>query len=132
MAGLARTLRADFAAVESQFTLVDDPNGNIAKSMMGLVYGTAATDFFFGLLNDTLKTTVTYSNPVGQPTLAQPILNAASGRLSYDDLRKQLIYTGVLAAYHAGHHPRRGHRQWQRSIASDCVGRPVQREPQAG
>ena len=98
VAGLARTLRADFAAVESQFTLVDDPNGNIAKSMMGLVYGTAATDFFFGLLNNTLKTTVTYSNPVGQPTLAQPILNAASGRLSYDDLRKQLIYTGVLDA----------------------------------
>ena len=96
--GLARTLRADFAAVESQFTLVDDPNGNIAKSMMGLVYGTAATDFFFGLLNNTLKTTVTYSNPVGQPTLAQPILDAASGRLSYDDLRKQLIYTGVLDA----------------------------------
>ena len=66
--------------------------------MMGLVYGTAATDFFFGLLNNTLKTTVTYSNPVGQPTLAQPILDAASGRLSYDDLRKQLIYTGVLDA----------------------------------
>ena len=96
--GLARTLRTDFAAVESQFTLVDDPAGAIAKSMMELVYSTTATDFFFGLLNNTLTTTVTYSNPVGQPTLAQPILDAASGRLSYDDLRKQLIYTGVLDA----------------------------------
>ena len=94
--GLARTLRADFVAVESQFALVDDPTGAIAKSMMGLVYSSTATDFFFGLLNNTLTTSVAYAN--SQPTLAQPILDAASGRLSYDDRRKQLIYTGVLDA----------------------------------
>ncbi len=92
--GLARTLRADFAAVESQFALVDDPNGDIAKALMVLVYGTNATDFFFGLLNNTLSVSVSYDNK--EPMLPQPVLDAASGRLSYDDLRKQLTYTGVL------------------------------------
>jgi peptidoglycan hydrolase-like protein with peptidoglycan-binding domain len=94
--GLAATLRADFAAVESQFLLVDDPNGDIAKSLMELVYGATATDFFLGLLNNTVTTSVAYGNP--QPTLAQQILDAASGRLSYDDLRKQLTFGGVLDA----------------------------------
>jgi hypothetical protein len=94
--GLASTLRADFAAVESQFTLVDDPSGSIAKSLMELVYGATATDFFLGLLNNTLTTWVAYGNP--QPTLAQPILDAASGRLSYDDLRKQLTFASVFDA----------------------------------
>ena len=52
--------------------------------------------YIFELLNNTLTTSVAYAN--SQPTLAQPILGAAAGRLSYDDLRKQLIYTGVLDA----------------------------------
>jgi len=106
---LARTLRADFAAVESQFTLVDDPNGDIAKSLMTLVYGADAANFYFGLLNNTLAVSTSYSIPqptpqpifdpaAPQPMLAQAILNAANGRLSYDDLRKRLTYTGVLDA----------------------------------
>lgn len=94
--GLARTLRADCAAVESQFVLLDDPNGDIARALMTLVYGTDAANFFFGLLNNTLAVATPYANP--QPTLAQAVLDVASGRLSYDDLRKQLIYTGVLDA----------------------------------
>jgi Neuraminidase-like domain/Putative peptidoglycan binding domain/Salmonella virulence plasmid 28.1kDa A protein len=94
VANLARTLRTDFAMVDSQFTLKDDPNGDIANALMALVYEQAATDYFFGLLNNTFSTSVTYSNP--QPSLAQPILDAASGRLGYDDYRKQLTYTGVL------------------------------------
>jgi GH18 family chitinase len=94
--GLARTLRADFAAVEAQFSLVADPDGSIAKQLMGLVYGSQATDFFFGLINNALTTALAYSHP--QPTLAQPIIDASTGRLSYDDLRKQLIFSGVLDA----------------------------------
>ena len=94
--GLAVSLRAAFAAVDAQFTLVDDPDGTIAQSLMTLVYGSTASGFFFGLLNNTLVTSTTYGNP--QPTLAQPILDASSGRLSYDDLRKQLSFTGVLDA----------------------------------
>lgn len=100
--GFARTLRAAFAAVEAQFALKDDPDGSIAKSLMSLVYDNDATDFFFGLLNGTLATSVDYANP--EPTLPQPIVEASKdpknadskARLSYDDLRKQLIFLGVL------------------------------------
>jgi hypothetical protein len=91
---LAASLRANFAAVESQFTLVDDPTGAIANGLMAMVYGSAATDFFFGLLNGTLTTATAYASASG--AVPQPILAASGGRLSYDDLRKQLTFTGVL------------------------------------
>lgn len=91
---LAVALRANFAAVESQFTLVDDPSGAIANSLMALVYSSAATDFFFGLLNGTLTTSASYSSASG--IMPQAIIDASSGRLSYDDLRKQITYGGVL------------------------------------
>jgi hypothetical protein len=94
--GLARSLRADFAAVESQFTLTADPDSSIAKGLMALVYGNTATDFFFGLLNNTFSVSVAYSNPPGQATVPQPIIDASKGRLSYDDLRKRLSFAGVL------------------------------------
>jgi peptidoglycan hydrolase-like protein with peptidoglycan-binding domain len=92
--GFARSLRAGFAAIESEFALTTDPDGQIAHSRMALVYGNEATDFFFGLLGNTLTTTVTYSH--GQPTLEQPILDVAPGRLTYDDFRKELTFKGVL------------------------------------
>ena len=67
--GLASALRADFAAVEAQFALQDDPDGSIAQNLMTLVYGSTASDFFFGLLNSTFTTSVPYSAPPGQPAL---------------------------------------------------------------
>jgi hypothetical protein len=94
--GLARTLRTDFAAVDTQFAVGADPDGSIAKGLMTLVYGSTASDFFFGLLNNTLLTAVAYGNP--QPILAQAIIDASTGRLAYDDLRKQLSFAGVLDA----------------------------------
>ena len=97
--GLAHTLRTDFAAIESQFSLVADPTGTIAKSLMALVYGNAATDFFFGLINNTFSVTVPYSNP--QPTLPQPVLDAATGRLTYDDFAEQPSFPGRAGLGHA-------------------------------
>jgi peptidoglycan hydrolase-like protein with peptidoglycan-binding domain len=96
--GLARSLRADFAAVETQFTLKDDPDGSVTKSLMGLVYDHAATDFFFGLLNGTLTTSTAYSNLPAEADLLQLATNASGDppRLSYDDLRKQLNFLGFL------------------------------------
>lgn len=90
----ARTLRGALAAIEGEFARVDDPDGSIARSRMALVYGNEATDLFFGLLENTFVTAVEYSH--GQPTLEQPILDAAPGRIAYDDFRKRLSYTGVL------------------------------------
>lgn len=91
---LATTLCADFAAVESQFALQSDPNGTIAQGLMALVYGPAATDFFFGLLNATYVTSVPYSYL--SPTLPQGVIDASGGLLSYDNVNKLLGFAGVL------------------------------------
>jgi len=100
--GLASALRTSFAAVEAEFSLQDDPDGSIAQGLMTLVYGSSASGFFFGLLNETFSTSVPYSAPPGpplppgQPTLPQAVLAASAGRLSYDDLSKRLSFAGVL------------------------------------
>ncbi len=91
---LARALRADFAAVESQFAPAPDPNGDVAKGLMGLVYGAETASFFFGLLDGTMTVSVPYAHP--DPALPQPVLDAASGRLHYDPFRKQLAFGSVL------------------------------------
>ena len=94
--GLAFALRADFAAVEAQFTLQDDPDGTIAQNLMSLVYGSTASAFFFGLLNGTFTTSVPYSAPPGQSVLPAQVIAASGGQLSYNDLSKQLSFAGVL------------------------------------
>lgn len=91
---LARALRADAAAIDRDFALADDPSGELARARMTLVYGTEATDFFFGLLGETFTVTVPYAHP--QATLAPAVVAAAGGRLSYDDLAKTLSFSGVL------------------------------------
>jgi hypothetical protein len=90
---IAYTLRSDFAAVDAQFTLTDDPTGAIANSLMTLVYGSVATNFFFGLLNNTVTVAVPYESPV-----PAAVITASTGRLTYDDFAKQLIYAGILDA----------------------------------
>ncbi|HEY6315370.1 MAG TPA: neuraminidase-like domain-containing protein [Streptosporangiaceae bacterium] len=92
--GLASTLRASFAAVDAQFTLQDDPDGSIAQGLMTLVYGSAASTFFFGLLNQSFTTSVPYASASGQ--LPAPVIAASNAQLSYDDLREQLTFAGVL------------------------------------
>lgn len=91
---LARTLRSDFSTINTQFAIQDDPDGTIANSLMVLAYGQDATDYFFGLLNNTITFSVPYGNP--QPTLPQALVGASNGRLSYDDFRKQLTFAGFL------------------------------------
>jgi hypothetical protein len=92
----ARTLRADFATIASEFTMVDDPEGQIARDRMVLVYGNKTTDFFFGLLHQTIITAVPYSHP--QAELEPTILAVMPGQIAYDNFRKQLSFIGVLAA----------------------------------
>jgi pSer/pThr/pTyr-binding forkhead associated (FHA) protein len=94
--GLASAVRASFAAVDAQFTLQDDPDGSIAQALMTLVYGSKASGFFFGLLNQTFTTYVSYVNQAGE--LPATVIAASSGQLSYDDLHEQLIFAGVLDA----------------------------------
>jgi hypothetical protein len=91
---LARVLRRTLAGIDAEFALVDDPDGTIARARMTLVYDGDTTDFFFGLLDGTFATTADYGQP--DPDLPQPLLDAAAGRLRYDNLRKKLTFTGVL------------------------------------
>jgi ABC toxin-like protein/neuraminidase-like protein/putative peptidoglycan binding protein/virulence plasmid A protein len=92
MNAFARTLRADLAAIAREFAATEDPDGQVAPARMALVYDHEATDLFFGLLGQSVVTDVAYDH--GQPALQQEILDAAQGRLAYDNLRKRLAYTG--------------------------------------
>jgi hypothetical protein len=93
---LARTLRADLAAVESDFAIIDDPSGDIARARMTLVYGADATDFFFGLIDNTFVVNAKFSSPPASSP--QPLIAAAPGRVAYDDFAKQLTFAGYLDA----------------------------------
>jgi hypothetical protein len=90
----ARNLRTAFAAVENDFAVADDLDGQIARARMALVYDSATTDLFFGLLNNTLVSDLPYSH--SQSALEQATLDAAAGRLAYDDFRKRLSFSGAM------------------------------------
>jgi hypothetical protein len=103
----ARTLRLGLGSVDTEFAVVDDPDGAIAQTRMVLVYGTDAASFFFGLLNNTLNVEVNFNDPDGtlaSGALLLAIQNAAGttdagiSRIAYDDFRKRLFYSGVLTS----------------------------------
>ncbi|HSH81375.1 MAG TPA: neuraminidase-like domain-containing protein [Herpetosiphonaceae bacterium] len=107
VAAFARTLRASLAAVETEFAVVDDPDGAIAQSRMATVYGTQVAALFFSLLNGTLTVEVGFGDPGGTltPGPRRQAIEAASGknedgapRITYDRFRKRLAYSGVLTA----------------------------------
>lgn len=90
-----RSMRGDFAAIDDQFAAAEDPNGNILRARLTLVYGQDVSDAFFGLLDNTLPRDVPYTNPV--PTL-DPAIRAADAQIAYDDFRHRLSHTGLLSA----------------------------------
>jgi hypothetical protein len=92
----ARSLRGTLSAIDSEYNLTDDPEGQIARAKMALVYGNDTTDLFFGLLNNKLVSTVLYSHD--RATLATAITNVAPNQIAYDDFRKHLTFTGVLTS----------------------------------
>lgn len=107
VASFARTLRLDFAAVETEFAITDDPDGAIAQARMALVYGADAAAFFFGLLNDTLTTTAPYSRAEvslltsvsydqGLAPLDPAILAVAPALIAYDSSRRRLSFNGAM------------------------------------
>jgi Neuraminidase-like domain/Salmonella virulence plasmid 28.1kDa A protein len=91
----ARTLRGDFAAIEDQFAATEDPNGDVARARMTLVYGQEAADAFFALLDDTSTIDVAYTH--SSPAL-EAAITAADPRISYDDFKHRLSHTGLLTA----------------------------------
>jgi hypothetical protein len=92
----ARSVRAALVAIEGEYARVDDPDGSIARARMALVYGHEAADLFFSFLDNTFASAADYSH--AQPTLEGPILDAAPGRIAYDDFRKRLSFAGVMSS----------------------------------
>ena len=93
MAELARTLRGDFASIDDQFAASEDPNGDVARARMSLVYGQETSDAFFALLDDALVVDVAYTHPA--PAL-EPAITAADPRIAYDDFRHRLAHKGLM------------------------------------
>ena len=90
----ARTLRGNFADIDAQFAAQEDPNGDVLRARMTLVYGQETSDAFFALLNNTISFDVPYTNPT--PALL-PAIVAIDSQLTYDDFRRRLSHTGLLA-----------------------------------
>ena len=92
---LARDLRRTLDDIESDFAVLDDPDGTIARTQMALVYGDNATERFFGFIEATVASQVAYDH--GGPQLEAAILAAAPDQIGYDDFRKELSFRGVLS-----------------------------------
>lgn len=90
---LARTLRGDFASIDDQFAAIEDPNGDVARARMTLVYGQETSDAFFTLLDDTLVVDVAYTQT--SDTLDNAII-AADPRITYDNFRHRLSHMGLV------------------------------------
>jgi len=90
---LGRTLRGDFASINNQFAAVEDPNGDIARARMTLVYGEETSDAFLALLDDTVVEDVLYTH--SSDTL-DPAITAADPRIGYDAFRHRLSHRGLM------------------------------------
>jgi peptidoglycan hydrolase-like protein with peptidoglycan-binding domain len=90
---LARNLRGDFASIDDQFSALEDPNGDIARARITLVYGQETSDAFFALLDDTLIVDVAYTHSAD--TLEEAITTAYP-RISYDAFRHRLSHRGLM------------------------------------
>ena len=93
---LAATLRSAFVAVDNQFAVTPAMSMNTARNLISLVLGPAATDAYIGLLDQTNVTSIPFSYTSAE--LPAAVVTASGGKLAYDDLAKQLSFTGYLPA----------------------------------
>ncbi len=119
-----QSLRVTLAATESQFAATDDPESQLARSKMTLVYGKDAAELFFSLIDNTLVTIINLSKTSSPksstdleccvtfspddsvdfstrvpykhatPSLEKEILDSAPG-LAYDDSLQQLTFNTI-------------------------------------
>jgi len=104
---LAAQLRTAFAAIDAQFSVTANPSPDAGKNLMSLVLGPTPAGLFFGLLTGSFSISTPFA--YSQSTLPAAVLGAGVGRLTYDDLGKQLTFAGYLdAATLAGLHSAAG------------------------
>ncbi|HKZ55346.1 MAG TPA: neuraminidase-like domain-containing protein [Anaerolineales bacterium] len=95
VAEFARTLRGEFASIDDQFAVTEDPGGDVARARMALVNGQEASDSFFALLEDTIVLDVPYAQ--GTPALDAAI-TTVDPNIAYDDFRHRIFHKGLLRA----------------------------------
>ncbi|HEY3132260.1 MAG TPA: neuraminidase-like domain-containing protein [Acidobacteriota bacterium] len=91
----ARTLRGDFASIDDQFAVTEDPAGDIARTRMALVYGRETADAFFVLLENAVVLDIPYTHTT---SALKPAIAAIDANLVYDDFRHRLSHMGLLPA----------------------------------
>ena len=89
----AKTIQKDVERINQELAVRDDPDGEVTRSKMALVYGSTVTDTFFGLLNGSSQYHTTYNH--NQPTL-QPDILQVTDKITYDDFQKQLSFRGFM------------------------------------
>lgn len=94
--GLAGSLRSAFIAINNQFSAGGNVTAATAKSLMAQVLGATAADQYFALINQTYVTSVSFG--YSSATLPSAVLTIGGKQLSYDDLSKQLSFSGYLTA----------------------------------
>jgi hypothetical protein len=90
---LAKTWHDDLARIKQENSATEDPNGDIARAKMALVYDQATADLFLGLVTGTVGFDVAYAQLT--PTLPPTVVAAGPG-LRYDHLAKRLSNAGPL------------------------------------
>ncbi|MEM6436202.1 MAG: neuraminidase-like domain-containing protein, partial [Cyanobacteria bacterium P01_D01_bin.115] len=90
---LAHQLRTDLNAIDREFSVASESDAQVARDRMAMVYPGDAADFFFGLLENTLTTSVSYNQIEDELNTA---ISAVTTQIAYDSLRKELTFTGVL------------------------------------
>lgn len=95
IAEFARSLRADFADIDSQFAVIDASAADVARARIALIYGQETSDAFFAFLDDTVAVEAAYTHAA--PVLDEAILDAVP-TLSYDHFAHVLTHRGVLTA----------------------------------
>ncbi|MGD2087631.1 MAG: neuraminidase-like domain-containing protein [Candidatus Aminicenantes bacterium] len=89
----AKTLKDGLVKIEQEHRVEDDPNGEITRSKMALLYDKNVVDQFFGILTGTYEFSVDYSHP-GEELEENLEIN---DKISYDHLKKRLIYRGIMS-----------------------------------
>lgn len=92
---LASTLRMDFAGIDDQFKVIEDPDGDLAHARVATGYGQETSDTFFSLLNESIMIDVTYTHPASQLETA---ITSADPRIAYDAFRRRLSHKGLLTS----------------------------------
>jgi hypothetical protein len=92
---LARTLRSDFAGIDDQFAVTQDPSGDVVRARMALVYGEDAADAFMGLLENSVTFDVSYTHAA---SALEAAITSVDPDIGYDGFRHRLSHRGLLGA----------------------------------